>query len=191
MEQRGSGQRGCRKGGRAGLVRFKRRRCPRLVMIFDKPDKLFLIPQVGAQMKPYALSRVMFKAVVEAFVVTVIKPLLLKLPFLVPVRLSHEENVGMTLPHSLDHFRPVLFFRTRPCTMSPCALEDGRHEQHRHIAAHPVALCGKRSKSLGGRLPQTGVKTVELHHIGPGCKVWVPSEGQDLATGLDEFAWLL
>ena len=62
--------------------------------------------------------------------------------------------------------------------MPPRALEDRRHEQHRHIAAHAVALVGNRCHGVDHRLAQPRMKGVELEHIRPRRKVTDPSRAR-------------
>ena len=86
------------------------------------------------------------EAVVEPLVVAVVEALLLERPLEVPVRLGRRRrSPGWRLLTARDHARPVVVGRPRPGALAPRALEDVVHHQHRHVAAHAVALVGDRA----------------------------------------------
>ena len=77
------------------------------------------------------------QAVIQALVIGVIKSLLLQHPFQVPIDFGHEAKLGIALPHALDRRRPERLGRD-----VPGSLENIRQQQHRHVAAHAIALAG-------------------------------------------------
>ncbi|MCG3776006.1 MAG: hypothetical protein JW395_2855 [Nitrospira sp.] len=128
MKQSGARQ-GCERHCRSPRLLIRKRRSgARFVVVLDETNELLLVRQIGAEVQAHALGRAMLQSIIEPLVVAVIEPLLLQLPFLVPVGLSDEEDIGVSLPHPMDHLRPVFVLRSRPATVTPRALEDGRHE---------------------------------------------------------------
>ena len=80
---------------------------------------------------------------------------------------------GCALLHGGDHGRPVVGFGPGPAALAPRALERVVHHQHRHVAAHAVALRGDRAQRLGHGCAQVGRERVQLHDVGPGGEVRV------------------
>ena len=79
----------------SGGALLRRRECgggSRLIVILDEANKLRLIRRIGAEMAADALGIIVFQAVVQPLVVAVVEPLLLQLPFEIPVRFGDEEK---------------------------------------------------------------------------------------------------
>ena len=74
----------------------------------------------------------------------------------------------------------------RPGPVAPRAGEDLVGHQHRHVAAHPVALRGDVDQRLGDRVAQGRGEGVELHHVRPGREVGVAASGEDAGGGPQE-----
>ena len=109
--------------------------------------------------------------VVEALVVTEVEALLHERELHVPVGLGDPGEVVADAGH---HLRPVL----RGGRLErPRAREDLVGHQHRHVAAHAVALLGDRAQRLARRRAQLGGERVELHDVGPGREVRVAPAG--------------
>ena len=76
-------------------------------MVFNEANQLILVGQVSQQVKPDAFDAVMLQPVIQAFVVAVVKALLLEFPFQVPVGFGDEENAWLPLFDLLNQLRPV------------------------------------------------------------------------------------
>ena len=57
-----------------------------------------------------------------------------------------------------DDRRPEVVRRPRPSALAPRALEDVVHHQHRHVAAHAVALVGDRAERVDTAARRSGEK---------------------------------
>ncbi len=71
--------------------------------------------------------------------------------------------------------------RLRPEELSadaPRAFEHLGQDQHRHVAAHAVALSGDSLQFADHRLLQFRVAVVELQRIGPAVEVRVAAVGE-------------
>ena len=85
-----------------------------------------------------------------------------------------------------DHGRPVVGVRPRAGALAPRALEGVVHHQHRHVAAHAVALRGDRPQRLDHGAAQIRREGVQLHDVRPGREVRVAAVGEDAAADPDE-----
>ena len=155
-------------------------------MVLDEAQHFLLVRRIGQQVQTNVLGVTMLKAVVELLVVAVIEALLLKLPLKIPVGLGDELEVPVRVLDRRDQDPPVIVGRggTRP--RAPGASEDRIEHQHRHVAAHTVALRGDLRDGVDGRLPQSGRQGVELQHVGPGRKERVATAGKHLSRRFDE-----
>ena len=143
--------------GRGTCLLARERRCrARLVVVLDEADQSLLVAEVGSQVPVHGLRVVVHQAVVEPLVVAVVEALLLQRPLEIPVGLGHEHEAWMRALHSGDHGRPVVGVRSGPTALTPRALEGVVHHQHRHVAAHAVALRGDRPQRLGYGRTQVG-----------------------------------
>ncbi len=133
----------------------------------------------------------MQEPVVEALVVAQVKPLLLQGPLHVPVRLGHEQHVGKLALHAPDQRRPVILGGGRAGPLAPRAGEDLVGHQHRHVAAHSVALPPDLQHGLRHRVAQDGGERVELHDIRPRREIGIAPAGRDCRVKCDERLGLL
>ena len=92
----------------------------------------------------------------------------------------------MDAPDGGDHARPVVVGRSRPGALAPGPLEDVVHHQHRHVAAHAVALRGDRAERLDHGGPQVGREGVQLHDVRPRGEVRVAAVREDAAADSHE-----
>ena len=145
----GLGQRGHRRG--PCLRTWERRGRARLVVVLDEAEQPVLVGRVPRQVPVHRGGVLVGEPVVEALVVAVVESLLLQRPLAIPVGLRDEDEVGMDVLDDRDRRRPVLVSGPRPATCAPRALEDVVHHQHRHVAAHAVALSGDRGQQVGNR----------------------------------------
>jgi hypothetical protein len=134
------------------LVRTRRERSgrPRFVVVLQEAGQPALVVEPCVEMLAHRPRLAAAEAVVEAFVVRVVEPLLLQLPLEVPVDLGHEAEARHPLPHPPRRIGPE---GRRPAAPGP--LEDVGQDEHRHVAAHAVALPGdpelaRRSSSASG-----------------------------------------
>ncbi len=67
---------------------------------------------------------------------------------------------------------------------APGAFEHVGQDQHRHIAAHAVALPGDSRELADHRLLQVRVAVVELQRVGPAVEVRVAAVGEHLMPAL-------
>ena len=91
-------------------------------------------------------------------------------------------NSGMSALHGGDHGRPVVGLRPRAGALAPGALEGVVHHQHRHVAAHAVALRGDRAERLDHGRAQVGRERVQLHDVRPGGEVRVAAVREHAAA---------
>src|SRR5262245_62289691 len=93
---------------RRGLVhlRRERRRCSRLVVVFQEAGQLVLVAEFGVEVLAHGPGLTGMEAIVEPLVVCVVEALLLQRPLEVPVDLGHEAEVRHSLPHALRRLRP-------------------------------------------------------------------------------------
>ena len=180
----GLAQRG--HGGGARLLARERRGRARLVVVLDEADESLLVPEVGVQVPVHGVGAVVHEAVVEPLVVAVVEALLLQRPLEIPVGLGHEHEAGMGALHSGDHGRPVVGVRSGPTALTPRALEGVVHHQHRHVAAHAVALRGDRAQRLDHGRTEVGRERVQLHDVGPGGEVRVAAVREHAVADADE-----
>ena len=89
-------------------------------------------------------------------------------------------NSGCFALDRRDHRRPVVVGGPGSCAGPPGALEDVVQHEHGHVAADAVALFGNLRDRLDHRLPEPGLKGVELEHIRPRREVRVPAAGEHL-----------
>ena len=141
----------------------------------DSPGsaQLVLVIQARAEMVAHRPGVPVAEPVVQPLVVSVIEPLLLQGPFEVPVDFGHEAEVGGLLPHAPGRLRPEGLRRD-----APGPLEDLGQDQHRHVAAHPVALPGNPQQLVEHRVLGGRVAVVELERIRPAGEVRVAPVGE-------------
>ena len=160
-------------------------------MVLDETHQLVLVIETSGKVQSNAFRVVVFEPVVEALIVTIIESDLLQFPFQVPIGFRHKKHIGMLQPHGGDYLAPVLFGRGSAHTPSPRLLKDVVEQQHRHIAAHPVALLSDRIQCLDDRLAQRWTEGVELCHILPRRKVRVAPVGNHRSARLKKCTWSL
>ena len=136
----------CRDRGRARLRRGEGRRRPRLVVVLDEADEPPLVFEVGAEVPVHAVGALVHEAVVEPLVVAVVEALLLERPLQIPVRLGDEHEAGAIGLDRADQRGPVLVRRPRRRASTPRPLEHVVRHEHRHVAAHAVALARESSR---------------------------------------------
>src|SRR6516164_10697588 len=154
----------------------------RLVVVFKKAGELVLVIQPGEQVTADRPGMAVSQAVVKPLVVTIVEALLVQGPFEVPINLGHKGEGRIFLADRRGRLRPEWVRR-----QSPSALKNVRQQQHRHVAAHTVALAGNADQLVDPRLLQFGIGVVELQGIRPARKVGIAPIGQYLrsAVGLD------
>ena len=119
-------------------------------------------------------ARVPFaQAVVEPLVVGVVEALLLQRPFHVPIDFRHEAEVRNLLAHAADRLGPERLGRD-----APGPLEDFRQDQHRHVAAHAVALTGDSHQFADHGFLRSWVAVVELQRVRPAGEIRIAAVGQ-------------
>ena len=155
-------------------------------MVLDEPDHALLVRKVRQEMLPHALGGPVLHPVVEFLVVAEVETLLLQLPLQIPIRLGDEPELRVPALDRRDHRRPVVVVGSGACAATPRALEDGVQHEHGHVAPDAVALFGDLRDRLDHRLPEPGMKGVELEHIRPRREVRVPAAGEHLPAKLDE-----
>ena len=121
--------------------------------------------------------RAVLEAVVEPLVVGVVEPLLLERPLEVPVDLGQEQESRDLRADGRRGARPERRRRD-----PPRPLEDLGQHQHRHVAAHAVALARDPPKLAEQRVLQRRVPVVQLQRVGPAGEVRVAAVGQDAAS---------
>ena len=154
-----AGLRERRHGGDAGAVGRKRGRRARLVVVLEKPHEAPLVAGVGGQVAADLVGALAREAVVEPLVVAGVEALLLERPLEIPVGLGEEEEAGMRLTDGRDHRRPVFLVRRRADARAPRPLEDVVQHEHRHVAAHAVALLRDLEQRRDGRRRATRRRT--------------------------------
>src|ERR1700719_3924610 len=154
-------------------------RCPRLVMVFEKAGELVLVVEAGEQVVADRPDVALPQTVVEPLVVAIVKALLLQRPFEVPVDLGHEGEGRILSVYRRRRLRPNRFRR-----YPPGALENLGQQQHRHVAAHAVALAGNRDQLVDARPLQFGIGVVELQSVWPTWKMGVAAVGQNLRSSV-------
>ena len=177
-----------RHHGRGGtrLGRLERGRRARFIVVLDESDQPLLVVRIGLEVPTDRVGRVVDEAVVQALVVAEVEALLLQRPFHVPVRLGHEQKLGMRRLHARDQLRPVVGLGRGPGPLSPRPGEDLVGHQHRHVASKPVALRADRDQRLGHGVAQLGRESVQLHDVRPGREVRIATVGEDAAGGAEE-----
>src|SRR5262245_6255914 len=119
------------------------------------------------------------QAIIEALIVGVVEALVLQRPFKVPVDLGHEAEVRPLVTHSLSSPGPK---RLGP--NAPGALEDVRQHQHRHVAAHAVALTGDLHEFVSHGVLRRWITIVQLEGVGPAWEKRIaPKRQQHIALG--------
>src|SRR5438270_10694037 len=109
-------------------------------MVLNETHQLVLVIETSSEMQSNAFRAVAFQPVVEPLVVAIVETELHQLPFQVPIDFRQKKHVGVLEPHGGDHLAPVLFWRVPTYAPIPRVLKDMVEQQHRHIAAYPVAL---------------------------------------------------
>ena len=155
-------------------------------MVLDEPHHALLVRKVRQEMLPHALGGPVLHPVVEFLVVAEVETLLLQLPLQIPIRLGDEPELRVPALDRRDHRRPVVVVGFGPGAATPRALEGGVQHEHGHVAPNAVALFGNLRDRLDRRLPERGLKGVELEHIRPRREVRVPAAGEHLSAQLDE-----
>ena len=123
----------------------ERRGRARLVVVLQEADHLVLVIEIGVEVLADRPDVAVAQPIVQPLVVGVVESLLLQRPFEIPVDLGHEAEAGRLLAHARGGSRPE-GLRAE----APRPLEHVGQHQHRHVAAHAVALSGdlhERSRS--------------------------------------------
>src|SRR5207245_2285915 len=107
-------------------------------------------------------------------------PLRLEGPLEVPVRFGHEDEVRPALAHARDGRRPEGIVDGRAAVgraraIAPGPPDDVWQHQHRHVAAHPIALRGDAVDHPEDRLTESEVAIVDLEGVGPAREERVTS----------------
>jgi hypothetical protein len=157
----------------------KRRRCPRLVVVFQKASELVLIIQPSVKVFTHGTGMFNTKAVVEPLIVGVVETLLLSRPLQVPVNLGHKCNAGYAFAHTLDCLRPE-WLRWD----APGSVKDFRQNQHGHVAAQAIALASDSYQFADHRFLRGGVAVVQLKRVGPAREVRIATVGQEKVATL-------
>src|SRR5262249_55920428 len=152
------------------LCRRERRCSSGFVVVLDKPKEFCLVSKVGAEMETYTLRIAMLQAVVEPLVVTKVEPLLLQLPFEVPVSLGNKKKFRISGLNDRNKIAPVFRCRRFSRATAPGAFEDRIEQQHRHVAANTVALAGDTQNRFEDGATKLGLESIQLQHILPGWK---------------------
>ena len=149
-------------------------RSPRLVMVLQKAGQLVLIVEAGEEMTPDLRRIGMAQPVIEPLVVAIVEALVLQRPFEVPIDLRHESEAGVGLADRGDRLGPERLRR-----QAPGAVEHLGQQQHRHVAAQPIAMLGNRRQLRHlGRL-QHRIGIVELQRIRPAGEIRIAAMSQD------------
>lgn len=98
------------------------------------------------------------------------RSLALKLPLKIPVGLGDELELRLSVLDRRDQNLPVIVGRCGARACPPGPREDRVEHQHRHVAAHAVALRGDLRDGVDRCWSQPGCQGVELQHVGPGRK---------------------
>ncbi len=93
---------------------------------------------------------------------------------------------GWVCANCRDDGGPVVVGRLVAGALAPRAGERVVHHEHRHVAAHAVALVGDPPERLDHRRPQRGGEGVELDDVGPRREVGVAAVGQHTPGDVDE-----
>src|SRR5262245_743475 len=133
-------------------------------------------------MKPYTLRIAMLQTVVEPLVVTKVEPLVLQLPFEVPVSLGNKEKVRISSLNDRNKVAPVFRCRRFSRTAAPRAFEDRIEQQHRHVTANAVALAGDTQNGFEDGATKLGLESVQLQHILPGRKIRITSACENMSS---------
>ena len=135
-----------RDRGRPGLAGAERRRRPRLVVVLDEAHEPLLVAGVARQVPVHGLGALVQQPVVQALVVAVVESLLLERVLEVPVRLGHEDEVGVVGLDRRDHGRPVLVCRAARRLARPRSAR-----RRRSSSASPCRSGRRRTGRRSGR----------------------------------------
>ena len=155
-----------------------------LVVILNKARALFLERHRTPQMLSDAMKIILQEAVIQNLVVGEVKTLRLQMGFLVPIRFGQKDEIGMTLGDHADRFLPkAAVDRIRPGPRAPCPLEDFRDDQHRHVAAHAVALRRDFVQRAEHGVAAGKLRVIDLGRVRPRREKGIATEGDDRAFG--------
>src|SRR6516162_1124579 len=142
VEEPCAGQSG-RRYRRRSLFRSRETlRRTRLVVVLNEAQKLVLINRFSRKMEADTFCVVMLEPIIESFVVTEVKALLLQLPLEIPISLGNEAEVGMRLLDGGNYVNPVFCRRSGSSAFAPGAFKDRVQQQHSHVATYAIGLAG-------------------------------------------------
>ena len=147
-------------GGRFMRSRPERGGRARFVMVLQEPREFVLKIEPGHEMLAHRRDGSLTQTVVQAFVIRVIKSLLLQPPFEVPIDLGHEQELGGLAAHAANRPRPELF---RPA--APCAIEDVGQDEHCHVAPNAIGPVGNRHEDVAHGVLHLRIAVIELQRI--------------------------
>src|SRR5262245_25846096 len=152
------------------------------VVVLDEPKEFLLVGEVAGEVKPYTIRITMLQTVVEPLVVTKVEPLLLQLPFEVPISLGDKEKVRISSLNHGDKVAPVFRCRLFSRTAAPRAFEDRIEQQHRHVAANAVALACDTQNGFEDGTTKLGLEGIQLQHVLPGRKIRIASACENMSS---------
>jgi hypothetical protein len=166
------GEEGDHRGGFVDPGR-ERHRGAGLVVVLQEVGELVLVIQTRVEKLANRAGALIAEAVVQAFIVGIIKPLLLERPLHVPVDFGHETEAGDLLADAAGRLG-----LEGASGEAPRALEDLGHDEHGHVAADAVALAGDPEKLADHGFLSGGVAVVQLQRVGPSGEIGVAAVGE-------------
>ena len=160
--------------GRPVSERMERGGSAGFVVVLQEARELRLVGRRRPEVLAHRPGVPLAQPVVEALVVGVVEPLLLEGPLQVPVHLGHETEARSPFPHARYRHRPE-----RRRLPAPGALEHLGQGEHRHVAAHAVALAGDLQQFPDHGFLRGGVAVVELQGVRPAGEVRIAAMGQE------------
>ena len=106
-----------------------------LIMIFQESNHLTLKIQVGIKVFSHRFGMPFPEPVIQTFIISIIKPLLLQCPLHFPVHFGHKLKTRIMLLYRFYCFWPK-GFTSKP----PCFLKNFRQHKHCHITSDSIAL---------------------------------------------------
>src|SRR5262245_28730165 len=120
---------------------IERRRRAWLVVVLHESSQAILEIETGGEMFADRPRMTVAQSVVEPLVVAVVEALLLERPFEIPIDLGHEDESRVSFVNASDRPRPE-----DGAIEPPGPPEHVGQDEHRHVAAHAVALTGDARK---------------------------------------------
>ena len=107
-----------------------------------------------------------------------------------PVGLGDHDEVRIAVAHGPDRVPPELASRgvtgrRRQGTTLPCVAEDVLEDQHRHVAAHPIAPRRHLEEEVDHGGPESRNAVVELSCVPPRREVWVAAVSEVVGPSVD------